>query len=79
MLPKRPVATLTVAGFGGKELQLAAGIERRTVAPGQLGLVIPRIHLAHSTRAENLNDCLGLGRVMCNSCWPFVFPGQQVA
>ena len=36
------MAALTVAGFGGEELKLAAGIERGAVALGQSGLVIPK-------------------------------------
>ena len=64
VLFERPMTALAVAGFGGEKLQLAAGIKRFAIAPGQFGLVIPRIHLAHSARAKNLNDRLGFGRVM---------------
>ena len=62
MLTKRPVAALAVAGLGGEELHLAIGIERSAAAFGQLRLVVPRIHMAKATGAENLNDRTCLGR-----------------
>ena len=64
VLPEWPVATLAVAGLGGEELHLAVGIERLALTLRQLGLMVPRIHVAQAARAEDLDDRLGLGRMV---------------
>ena len=53
-------ARLAVARLGGKELQLAIGIEGFARALDQLRLVIKSIHMAHASRAEDLDDTFRL-------------------
>jgi hypothetical protein len=56
MLAEFPIASLAVAGFRREELQLARGVEGLPVAPLQLGLVVPGVHLAQAAGTEDLDD-----------------------
>ncbi len=64
MLAEGPVALLTRAGLGRKELQFAIGVEGLALAIGEFGFVIPGIDMRETTGAEDLDDGLGLGWVM---------------
>src|SRR5690606_10006016 len=53
-----------VAGLRREEFQLSGGVKGLPGALFQLGLVVPSIHMADATRAKNLDDRLGLWRVV---------------
>jgi hypothetical protein len=64
VLSERPVAALAVAGLGGEELLLAVRVEGFALTFRQLGLVVLGIDVAQAARAEDLDDRLGLRRMV---------------
>ncbi len=67
MLAEFPEASLAIAGLRREELQLPRGVKGLAVAPLQFGFVVPRVHLAQSAGAEDLDDGLGLRRIVGRS------------
>ena len=64
VLAKGPVTSLTVAGLRCDELNFAIGIERLARALRQLRFVIPRIDVAETTGAKDLDHSLRLYGMM---------------
>jgi hypothetical protein len=56
VLPEGPETALTVAGFGGEELELAVGVEGLPLAFLELRLVVPGVYVAQAAGAKNLDD-----------------------
>ena len=75
MLAKLPETALAIARLGGKELELAVGVEGGAVAFGKLGLVVPSVHLADSPGAKDLYDRFGFGRMVHRELIPHDFLG----
>ena len=59
-----PETGLTVTRLGGEKLELAAWIEGRALPPLELRLVVVGVDMAQAPRAKDLDDPLGLGRMV---------------